>query len=121
MELPPRVPRLGLDFEGYNRAILPRFTPEAFEKNQALVDLLARIAREKQATPAQVALAWLLAQRPWTVPIPRTTKLHRLEENLGAANLELTLNDLAEIERAASSIAVEGERYPANLLAVTGR
>jgi aryl-alcohol dehydrogenase-like predicted oxidoreductase len=107
--------------EGDFRNILPRFTPEALEKNQALVDLLKRIAGEKKATPAQIALAWLLAQKPWIVPIPGTTKLHRLEENLGAANVELTADDLAEIERAAAAIPVEGERYPAHLLATTGR
>jgi aryl-alcohol dehydrogenase-like predicted oxidoreductase len=103
------------------RRLLPRFTPEAMEKNQALVDLLKRIAGEKHATPAQIALAWILAQQPWIVPIPGTTKLHRLEENLGAADLELTAGDLAEIERAAAEIEVEGERYPAQLLATTGR
>jgi aryl-alcohol dehydrogenase-like predicted oxidoreductase len=106
--------------EGDFRNILPRFTPEAMEKNQALVDLLKRIADEKKATPAQIALAWLLAQKPWIVPIPGTTKLHRLEENLGAADIELTAQDLAEIERAASAIRVEGERYPEQLLATTG-
>jgi aryl-alcohol dehydrogenase-like predicted oxidoreductase len=103
------------------RSILPRFTAEAMEKNQALVDLLKRIASEKRATPAQVALAWILAQKPWIVPIPGTTKLHRLEENLGAADVELTADDLAEIKRAASEIQVEGERYPEQLLATTGR
>ena len=107
--------------EGDFRTILPRFTPEAMEKNQALVDLLKRIAAEKSATPAQIALAWLLAQKPWIVPIPGTTKLHRLEENLGAADIELTADDLAEIERAAAEIEVEGERYPEHLLATTGR
>ncbi len=103
------------------RSVLPRFTPEAMEKNQALVDLLKRIAAEKSATPAQVALAWLLAQRPWIVPIPGTTKLHRLEENLAAAGVDLTADDLAEIQTAAAGIPVEGERYPAHLLAITGR
>jgi aryl-alcohol dehydrogenase-like predicted oxidoreductase len=103
------------------RKNLPRFTPAAMEKNQALVDLLKRIGDEKKATPAQIALAWLLAQKPWIVPIPGTTKLHRLEENLGAANISLTAQDLAEIKRAAADIKVEGERYPANLLAMTGR
>jgi aryl-alcohol dehydrogenase-like predicted oxidoreductase len=103
------------------RAILPRFTPEAMAANQALVDLLARISERKQATTAQIALAWLLAQKPWIVPIPGTTKLHRLEENLGAATVELTADDLADIERAAGEIAVEGERYPPALLATTGR
>jgi len=103
------------------RSILPRFTPQAMEANQSLVDLLKRIADQKKATPAQIALAWLLAQRPWIVPIPGTTKLHRLEENLGAANVRLTADDLAEIERAASAITIEGERYPAHLMATTGR
>jgi aryl-alcohol dehydrogenase-like predicted oxidoreductase len=103
------------------RKNLPRFTPEAMEKNQTLVDLLKRIAAEKKATPAQIALAWLLAQKPWIVPIPGTTKLHRLEENLGAANVKLTAQDLAEIKRAAAEIQVEGERYPEQLMATTGR
>jgi aryl-alcohol dehydrogenase-like predicted oxidoreductase len=103
------------------RKILPRFTPDAMEKNQALVDLLKRIATGKKATPAQIALAWLLAQRPWIVPIPGTTKLHRLEENLAAADVELSADDLAEIQRAAANIHVEGERYPAQLMATTGR
>ena len=103
------------------RAILPRFTPEAMTANQTLVDLLKRIGDRKKATTAQVALAWLLAQKPWIVPIPGTTKLHRLEENLGAASVELTANDLAEIQHAAGQIAVEGERYPPALLATTGR
>ena len=107
--------------EGDFRTILPRFTPQAMEKNQALVDLLTRIAGEKNATPAQIALAWLLTQKPWIVPIPGTTKLHRLEENLGAADIELTADDLAEIERTAADIQVEGERYPEHLLATTGR
>jgi aryl-alcohol dehydrogenase-like predicted oxidoreductase len=103
------------------RSILPRFTPEAMEKNQALVDLLKRIAAEKKATPAQIALAWLLAQKPWIVPIPGTTKLRRLEENLGALKIELTGEDLAEIERLAAAIKIEGERYPAHPMATTGR
>ena len=103
------------------RRILPRFTPDAMEKNQALVDLLKRIGGEKSATPAQIALAWLLAQKPWIVPIPGTTKLHRLEENLGAADIKLSADDLAKIERAASEIKIEGERYPEQLLATTGR
>jgi aryl-alcohol dehydrogenase-like predicted oxidoreductase len=102
------------------RKILPRFAPEAMEKNQALVDLLKRIAVEKRATPAQIALAWLLAQKPWIVPIPGTTKPHRLEENLGAANVNLTAQDLAEIKRAAAEIQIEGERYPEHLMATTG-
>ena len=107
--------------EGDFRNILPRFTPAAMEKNQALVDLLKRIAATKSATPAQIALAWLLAQKPWIAPIPGTTKLHRLEENLGAANVELTAGDLALIAGAAAEITVEGERYPAHLLATVGR
>ena len=107
--------------EGDFRALLPRFTPEAMEKNQALVDLLKRIAAEKKATPAQIALAWLLAQKPWIVPIPGTTKLHRLEENLGAVQVALTEADLLEIRQALAAIDIEGERYPAHLLATTGR
>jgi aryl-alcohol dehydrogenase-like predicted oxidoreductase len=103
------------------RSTLPRFTPEAMKANQALVDWLGRIAKKKNATPAQIAIAWLLGQRPWIVPIPGTTKLHRLEENLGAANIELTGDDLAEIERAASAITVQGARYPEWLEATTGR
>jgi len=103
------------------RAILPRFTPDAMAANQALVDLLKRIGERKKATTAQIALAWLLAQKPWIVPIPGTTKLHRLGENLGAADIELTGDDLAEIERAAAEIAIEGERYPPALMATTGR
>jgi aryl-alcohol dehydrogenase-like predicted oxidoreductase len=102
------------------RRTLPRFTPEAMEKNQALVDLLNRIAGEENATPAQIALAWLLAQKPWIVPIPGTTKLHRLEENLAAAEVSLTADKLAEIERAAAEIQVEGERYPEQLMRTTG-
>jgi aryl-alcohol dehydrogenase-like predicted oxidoreductase len=107
--------------EGDYRKLLPRFTPEAMQKNQALVDLLKRIAREKNATPAQLALAWLLAQRPWIVPIPGTTKLHRLQENIGASTVELTAADLAEIERAAAAIQIEGDRYPPQLQAMIGR
>lgn len=103
------------------RKILPRFTPEALEKNQTLVDLLKRIAGDKNATPAQIALAWLLAQKPWIVPIPGTTKLHRLEENLGAADVVLAASDLAAVERALADIAIEGERYPEQLMATTGR
>ncbi|MFL9826244.1 aldo/keto reductase [Rhodoplanes sp. SY1] len=103
------------------RKILPRFTPEAIEKNQALVDLLKRIAADKKATPAQIALAWLLAQKPWIVPIPGTTKLHRLKENLGAADVELSGADLAEIRQALAALDIEGERYPAHLMATTGR
>ena len=94
------------------RSILPRFTPEAMKANQALVDLLGRIAKKKNATPAQIAIAWLLGQKPWIVPIPGTTKLHRLEANLGAMNVELTGHDLAEIERAASAITVQGRALP---------
>ena len=107
--------------EGDFRAILPRFTPEAMEKNMALVDLLKEIAAEKNATPAQIALAWLLAQKPWIVPIPGTTKLHRLEENLGAADVSLSPQDLARMRDAASAIEIEGERYPAQLQALVGR
>ncbi len=103
------------------RSILPRFTPEALKANQALVDLLGRIAARKKATPAQIALAWLLAQKPWIVPIPGTTKLARLEENIGAAAIELTADDLREIESAASKITVQGARYPEQLEQLTGR
>jgi aryl-alcohol dehydrogenase-like predicted oxidoreductase len=103
------------------RASVPRFSPEAMEKNQALVDLLARVAKDKGATPAQIALAWLLAQRPYIVPIPGTTKLHRLEENIGAAAVQLTDADLSDIEEAASHIHVEGERYAPAQLAMVGR
>lgn len=103
------------------RSTLPRFTPEALKANQALVDLLGTIARKKEATPAQVALAWLLAQKPWMVPIPGTTKLDRLEENLGAANVELTADDLLEIDNAASKITVQGARYPEHIEQLTGR
>jgi aryl-alcohol dehydrogenase-like predicted oxidoreductase len=103
------------------RSTLPRFTPEARKANQALVDLLGEIAKRKKATPAQIALAWLLAQKPWIVPIPGTTKLHRLEENIGAASIELTSDDLREIEDAASNIKVQGARYPEKLEQMTGR
>ncbi len=103
------------------RSTLPRFTPEARKANQALVDLLGEIAKRKKATPAQIALAWLLAQKPWIVPIPGTTKLHRLEENIGAASIELTSDDLREIEDAASKIKVQGARYPEKLEQMTGR
>jgi aryl-alcohol dehydrogenase-like predicted oxidoreductase len=103
------------------RSTLPRFTPEALKANQILVDLLGSIAERKNATPAQVALAWLLAQKPWSVPIPGTTKLHRLEENLGAVSVELTTDDLREIESAASQITVQGARYPEQLEKLTGR
>lgn len=103
------------------RSRLPRFAAEAREANQAVVDLLARIAAEKQATPAQVALAWLLAQKPWIVPIPGTTKLARLEENIGAATVEVSPADLAEIETAAAAITLVGDRYPEAIEAMTGR
>jgi aryl-alcohol dehydrogenase-like predicted oxidoreductase len=103
------------------RAIIPRFTPEARQANQVLVDLIGEIAARKRATPAQIALAWLLAQKPWIVPIPGTRRLERLDENLGAADVELTPNDLDEIERAASQIAVEGARYPEHLEQMTNR
>src|SRR5213076_1786972 len=103
------------------RNMLPRFTPEARKANQALVDLLGEIAKRKKATPAQIALAWLLAQNPWIVPIPGTTKLKRLEENIGAAAIELSQDDLHEIESAASEINVQGDRYPEKLEQMTGR
>jgi aryl-alcohol dehydrogenase-like predicted oxidoreductase len=103
------------------RNTLPRFTPEARKANQALVHLLGEIAKRKKATPAQIALAWLLAQKPWIVPIPGTTKLKRLEENIGAAAIELTSDDLREMESAASKIKVEGARYPEHLQQMTGR
>jgi aryl-alcohol dehydrogenase-like predicted oxidoreductase len=103
------------------RSTLPRFTPEAMKANQAFVDLLAAIAKQKNATPAQIALAWLLAQKPWIVPIPGTTKLPRLEENIGAVNVELTPADLAQIDAGASKITPEGNRYPEHLEKMTGR
>ncbi|HMH05767.1 MAG TPA: aldo/keto reductase, partial [Terriglobales bacterium] len=103
------------------RNIVPRFTPEARKTNQALVDFLSKVAERKKATPAQVALAWLLAQKPWIVPIPGTTKLHRLEENLGAASVELTPDDMRDINSASSKIKVEGARYPERLEQMTGR
>jgi aryl-alcohol dehydrogenase-like predicted oxidoreductase len=102
------------------RSSLPRFSPEARKANQALVDLLGQIAERKQATPAQIALAWLLAQKPWIVPIPGTTKLHRLEENIGAAAIELTPDDLREIDQAASRIPIHGARYPESMEQMTG-
>jgi aryl-alcohol dehydrogenase-like predicted oxidoreductase len=102
------------------RSSIPRFTPEAMKVNQALVDLLGRIAAQKKATPAQIALAWLLAQKPWIVPIPGTTKLHRLEENNGAAAIELTAQDLRQIGSAAAKIKVEGARYPEHIEKMTG-
>ena len=103
------------------RNIVPRFTTEARKANQALVDLMRAIAEKKSATPAQIALAWLLAQKPWIVPIPGTTKMHRLEENLGASEIELTPEDLREIETAASKIIVQGARYPEHLERRVGR
>src|SRR5437764_61516 len=103
------------------RSTLPRFTPEALKANRALIELLGRIAERKKATPAQIALAWLLVQKPWIVPIPGTTKVSRLEENLGAVELELTPDDLREIETASSEIKVQGARYPEKLEAMTGR
>ena len=103
------------------RNILPRFTPETRKANQALVDQLRRIATQKQATPAQIALAWLLAQKPWIVPIPGTTKLHRLEENIGAAILELAPDDLRNIDSAVSKLMVQGARYPEHLQKLVGR
>jgi aryl-alcohol dehydrogenase-like predicted oxidoreductase len=107
----------GSDF----RSNLPRFTPEALKANQALVELIGAVAERKGATPAQIALAWLLAQKPWIVPIPGTTNLGRLEENIGAAAVELTADDLDQIERAAAEITVQGDRYPEHLEALTGR
>jgi len=103
------------------RNIVPRFSPEARKANQGVVDLLGRIAEQKEATPAQIALAWLLAQKPWIVPIPGTTKVSRLEENLGAVNIKLTADDLREIDSAASKIKVEGARYPEHLQKMVGR
>jgi len=102
------------------RSNLPRFTPDARQANQALIDLLGRIATPKHATPAQIALAWLLAQKPWIIPIPGTTKLDRLEENIGAASIDLTADDLREIETAAAAISVHGARYPEQLERMTG-
>ena len=102
------------------RSTLPRFTPEALKANQALINLLGRIAEKKKATPAQIALAWLLAQKPWIVPIPGTTKLHRLEENIGAVSVELTPDNLRDIAEAASKITVQGARYPEKLEQLTG-
>jgi aryl-alcohol dehydrogenase-like predicted oxidoreductase len=103
------------------RRNLPRFTPDALKSNQALIQQLSSIAERKKATTAQIALAWLLAQKPWVVPIPGTTKLHRLDENIGAASIELTPDDLRDIETATSSIVVHGARYPENLESMTGR
>jgi len=142
-EVIPAVEELGIGFVAYSplgkgfltgkmnenttfentdfRKNLPRFTPEALKANQALVDLLNRIAVTKNATTAQIALAWLLAQKPWIVPIPGTTKLERLDENIGAVSVELTPADLAEIESAAAKIRIEGNRYPDRLEQLTGR
>jgi aryl-alcohol dehydrogenase-like predicted oxidoreductase len=142
-EILPTVEELGIGFVAYSplgkgfltgkidatttfdstdfRNILPRFTPEARKANQALVDLVGKIAQQKKATPAQIALAWVLAQKPWMVPIPGTTKLHRLEENIGAVAVELTSGDLRGIGNAASKIKVEGARYPENIEKMTGR
>ncbi|MDR3702251.1 MAG: aldo/keto reductase [Candidatus Sulfopaludibacter sp.] len=103
------------------RSTLPRFTPEALKANQALIDLLGGIGEPKKATPAQIALAWLLARKPWIVPIPGTTKLHRLDENIGAASIELTPGDLRDIDDAAAKITVLGARYPEKLEQMTGR
>jgi aryl-alcohol dehydrogenase-like predicted oxidoreductase len=103
------------------RNIVPRFTPENRKTNQALVDLIGRFAQQKRVTPAQIAIAWLLAQKPWIVPIPGTTKLHRLEENIGAVAVELTLEDLRQLESAASKISVQGARYPEELQKLVGR
>jgi len=103
------------------RNIVPRFSAEARKANQKLIELIGEIAARKKATPAQIALAWLLAQKPWIVPIPGTTKLHRLEENIGAANVQLSANDLKKVEDALSHITIEGERYPAHLQQRVGR
>jgi len=103
------------------RSTLPRFAPEALKANQALVNLLQQIAQRKHATPGQIALAWLLAQKPWIVPIPGTTKLHRLEENIGAAAVALTSEDLRDIENAGSKIAVHGARYPEHIERMSNR
>ena len=103
------------------RNIVPRFAPEARKANQSMIDLLNNIAKKKNATPAQVALAWLLAQKPWIVPIPGTTKLHRLEENIGSVSIEFTADELLEIDNASSEIKVQGERYPEQLQKLVGR
>src|SRR5215471_18626273 len=103
------------------RNVVPRFTEENRKANQAMVDLIGKFAQEKKATPAQIALAWLLAQKPWIVPIPGTTKLHRLEENLGAVNVDLSLDDLRQLENAASKIPVQGARYPEEMQKLVGR
>jgi aryl-alcohol dehydrogenase-like predicted oxidoreductase len=103
------------------RNIVPRFTPENRKANQSVVDLLSKVAEQKKATAAQIALAWILAQKPWMVPIPGTTKLHRLEENIGAANVQLTVDDLREIDNASAKIPVQGARYPENLQKLVNR
>ena len=103
------------------RSMVPRFTPEAMKANLALVELIKRVAEAKRATPAQIALGWLLAQKPWIVPIPGTTKLNRLTENLGAVSVELTASEIAEIEAAAAKIPLEGDRLPKAALEMTGR
>jgi aryl-alcohol dehydrogenase-like predicted oxidoreductase len=103
------------------RAVFPRFTEEARTANQAVVDLLNRIAQRKNASAAQIALAWLLAQKPWIVPIPGTTKIHRLEENIGSASVELTLDDLEEINTVSSKIPIQGERLPESILRMSYR
>jgi aryl-alcohol dehydrogenase-like predicted oxidoreductase len=103
------------------RNVVPRFTPENRKENQAMVDLVIKVAERKKVTPAQIALAWLLAQKPWIVPIPGTTKLHRLEENIGAASVELTPEDLRQIESASAKITVQGARYPEELQKLVGR
>ena len=142
-EVIPTVEELGIGFVAYSplgrgfltgkmdekttfdssdfRSTLPRFTPEALKANQALIALLGSIAQRKKATPAQIALIWLLAQKPWIVPIPGTTKLHRLEENIGAASLGLSPDDLRDIESVASKITVQGARYPEKMERMTGR
>ena len=103
------------------RNVVPRFSQEARKANQSMIDLLNNIAAKKNATPAQVALAWLMAQKPWIVPIPGTTKLHRLEENMGSVNIEFTADELQEIDNASSEIKVQGERYPEQLQKLVGR
>jgi len=105
----------------YFRSTLPRFTPEAMKANQALIDLIGRIGQRKKATVAQIALAWLLAQKPWIVPIPGTTKVNRLDENIGAVSVELTPDDLHELNSVAIKIEVQGARYPERLEQMTGR
>jgi aryl-alcohol dehydrogenase-like predicted oxidoreductase len=103
------------------RNVVPRFSPGARKTNQSVIDLLTKIAKQKKTTPAQIALAWLLAKKPWIVPIPGTTKLHRLEENIGSVSIEFTADELREIDNASSEIKVEGERYPEHLQKLVGR